>query len=278
MTITIPQVELLSAEAEIALARQIEVGLFAAEALSSGRYPCGATEVELRLLRAAGERAHHTFYIHNLPMVASLALQWAHRAALSADELFQEGCVGLGEAIQVWDHRRGIKFSTLAFPRVEWAISSAALVRCGQIEISRFHARQAMAAKRAWEKLEAEHGRGVGLTEVAAHLGREAGAVARSISLTTPDTLSPQLANRLGGNQIRLAEAGGPARKLADWLGELPEDEQIVLLGRHGFDGEVVTHAALGERLGVSASTVRRIEQRAINRIRRVASRQRIVA
>ena len=43
---------------------------------------------------------------------------------------------------------------------------------------------------------------------------------------------------------------------------------QVVVL-RHGFEGEPMSFEAVGEEMGMSASSVRRIEQRALDRLRR---------
>ncbi|PAM93622.1 hypothetical protein B4N84_16925 [Flavobacterium sp. IR1] len=46
------------------------------------------------------------------------------------------------------------------------------------------------------------------------------------------------------------------------------QERRIVEL-RHGFEGEPMTITAVAHELGLSASNVRRIEQRALGRLRR---------
>lgn len=269
MTLVIPHVEVLDAAEEVRLARAIEAGLLAADALETGRFPAGATAQELAELVAAGTAAHQGFFLANLRLVARLAHQWARRSQLPAEELFQEGCVGLGEAIRRWDHRLGLKFSTIAFPRVEWAISAAALLRCGDLEITRHAARSALVAKRAAEKLASAHGRPVSPAEVAEHLGRDVVAVARSLQLQPADSLSDELVNTIAEPEPAIS-AALPEPSGQEWLDRLPGQEQTVLRGRYGIGQPAVSPDQLAAKLGVSQSTIRRIEQRALNRIRRM--------
>ena len=93
---------LLSAGEEISLARQIEAGLYAEHLIVTGdrRYPYSA----LRLVIQAGAQAREQFFQANLRLVMKLAARSAHHPGLSLDDLFQEGCLALGEAIRRFDY------------------------------------------------------------------------------------------------------------------------------------------------------------------------------
>lgn len=268
MSVTIPEVDLLSAEDEVRLARAIEAGVFAEEALARHARPCGASEADLVAVVMAGRSAHDEFFNANLRMAARLAHEWAKRTGLPAEELLQEGCVGLGEAIRRWDYKRGHRFSTMAYSRVEWAISAAALLRCGQLEASRFQARSAVEIRRAWQLLETRLGRGVGINELAESLGREPASVAKTLQLTRPGTLTDELLNVIA--DLEAPATDEPRGCEPDWMSELPDQERIVLQGRFGIGGPVLSLAALAARLNVSQSTIRRREKRAMNRARRL--------
>ena len=54
------------------------------------------------------------------------------------------------------------------------------------------------------------------------------------------------------------------------WLTELPAQERVVLEFRYGFRGPQASCETLAERLGISESTVRRIEKRGLSRARRL--------
>ena len=177
---------LLNGDDEIRLAETIEAGVTAEHALADRSFGCRADPADLERVAAIGRAAQDEFFIGNLPMVASLAHTWADRAGVAAEELFQEGCVGLGRAIRRWDHRRGYRFSSLAWPIVETEISRAALRRCGAIEASIFRLRNAMQLRRSQEQLEMLLGREVAVDELADYLGRDVRVVAEAVRLSAP--------------------------------------------------------------------------------------------
>ncbi len=98
-------------------AQAIEVGLHAQERLASrcDVRPTGQQLADLRLLVREGLQAAGRLFLGNLRLV----FRWSKGSAASvgpesAQDAFQAGCVGLGEAIRRWDHRRGGAFSTYA--------------------------------------------------------------------------------------------------------------------------------------------------------------------
>ncbi|MGI5951832.1 MAG: sigma-70 family RNA polymerase sigma factor [Brooklawnia sp.] len=263
----IPETELLDAQAEVRLARLIEAGVYAEHCLGADYCPDGASHAELQALVDQGIAAYQEFYLANLRMVAQLAHQWAKRANLPVEELFQEGCIGLGEAIRRWDHARGLRFSTLAFGMINNTITDAALVRCGRLDTTRFKARSALKIRRAQEQLESELGRSVTLSEVARHLGRDAAAVARTMQVAQPTALGTELDDLASDSD----EHDGPDLLPAPvWMVDLPEQERAVLAARYGIGEPAQTRAELARNMGVSQSTLRRIELRALDRARRL--------
>ena len=86
--------QLTSAEV-VELQQAIEAGLLARDARLSGIGFADATDHELKLLEAAGERARERFIRANLGLVGMISRQYAARRQLPDAELFQEGCVGL---------------------------------------------------------------------------------------------------------------------------------------------------------------------------------------
>ncbi len=121
MTITV-----LTAHAEAELAQQIEAGLFARELLDHPRPGCPATDRELVSLCAAGERAWQQLWEANLRLVWHLAWRTQRRTGIAVDELFAEGQVALAEALMRWDHRRGIRVSTLAWKWINHTLNGVA--------------------------------------------------------------------------------------------------------------------------------------------------------
>jgi RNA polymerase sigma-32 factor len=98
-----------------ALARQRDpVERFLAEAR---RYPRLSEEEERKLGKAVRERgdmdAARTLVVHNLKLVIAIAYQY-RRAWANILDLFQEGSVGLMEAVKRWEPTLGPRFGTYA--------------------------------------------------------------------------------------------------------------------------------------------------------------------
>lgn len=263
----IPDAELLNADDEVQLARAIEAGLFASHCLASDRRPDDATRAELCALAELGRAAYQQFFLANLRMVAQLAHRWSRRAGLPVEELFQEGCVGLGEAIRRWDHARGLRFSTLAFRMVENSITDAVLMRCGQLDATRARARSAFEVRRTHERLEAQLGRRVGLLELAERMGRDVNSVAITLRMARPTALGTELAEMAADDQSADEPELPPAPV---WMVKLSAQERAVLSARFGIGTQTRSRAELAAQMQLSESTVRRIELRALARARQL--------
>lgn len=126
---------LLCAEEEKDLARRIEAGLYAEHLIATGdhRHPHDA----LRRVVKGGARAGEILFRTNLRLVMKLAGRVANRTGLPLDDLFQEGCLALGDAIRHFDHGRGTRFSTLAHEYVSRALGRAVRTRCGRLDMVR---------------------------------------------------------------------------------------------------------------------------------------------
>ena len=126
---------LLNAEEERELARKIEAGVYATYLVATDdrRHPRSA----LKRIIENGSRAREALFRANLRLVMKLAGKAVKRTGLPLDDLFQEGCLALGEAIQHFDHTRGTRFSTLAHEYVSRALARSAYTRCGSLDLVR---------------------------------------------------------------------------------------------------------------------------------------------
>ncbi len=113
----LPKTPLLTAQQEADLSRTVEAGLLAAEALAGrGSLARDATGMELETLVELGRRAEDAFVTANLRLVRLIALRVALRSSLPVDDLFQEGCVALTEAVRRYDPDRRVRFASFAYP------------------------------------------------------------------------------------------------------------------------------------------------------------------
>ena len=72
-------------------------------------------EALMKRIKAGDKRARDTFIVGNMRLVLSLVKRFRIKN-LGADDVFQAGCVGLIKAIDGFDEKYGVKFSTYAVP------------------------------------------------------------------------------------------------------------------------------------------------------------------
>jgi hypothetical protein len=122
---------LLTAEQEVELAKSIEAGLFAQEALDKAEAQ-GVTlptkhRRDLRQLTRNGARDNDILLESNLRLVVSLARRYQGQG-LELLDLIQEGNTGLIRAVQKFDYEKGFKFSTYATWWIRQAITRTPFV------------------------------------------------------------------------------------------------------------------------------------------------------
>lgn len=115
---------LLTAEQEVDLAKRIEAGLFARERLAAPAALAEDDRDDLEWIAADGRRAKDHMVEANLRLVVSLAKRYLGRG-LPLTDLIQEGNLGLIRAVEKFEYRRGLKFSTYAVWWIKQAISRA---------------------------------------------------------------------------------------------------------------------------------------------------------
>ncbi|MFT3861017.1 sigma-70 family RNA polymerase sigma factor [Micropruina sp.] len=252
---------LLGATDEIRLARTIEAGLLASELIGRADFAV-ATAGELVQVERAGREAWQQFLLANVRLVQSIATRAARHSDAPVEDLFQEGFLGLVEAVQRWDCRAGYRFSTYATPWIKRRVQNAAVasVQCGPESV-----RTQQRAKRVRslaDELGAELRRTATDDELADLFGRSSGWVTRMRALRSHLPLPAELA----AEQPIHAEEHFELAKL---LRSLPWPENEVVRRRFGFDGEPpLRQRTVAQELGLSLSTLRRYEARALRRLR----------
>jgi RNA polymerase primary sigma factor len=119
----IGQVNLLSAQDEVSLAKRIQKGILARKVLDKDNLNGQEVSEKLRS-EIDGKLAKRLLAEANLRLVVSVAKRYIGRG-MSFLDLIQEGNIGLLRAVEKFDHRRGYKFSTYATWWIRQAISRA---------------------------------------------------------------------------------------------------------------------------------------------------------
>ncbi len=236
------------------MARRIEAGVYAAHLLGESS-PHSIDD--LQDVARRGRDAWETLWLSNLRMVAKFSHEASRRHRLPFDDVFQDGCLGLAEALIRYDFALGWRFSTLAHEYIHRAVKACAARRAGALDGSgRRHRLRILLAEEAARTSAVEY-RQVHVREVARLLGVSMSAAAGAWAVTTSlDDVGPnQLVSDGGYDTVE--------RTGLDFLGLLDDGGDLLRL-RYGLGVRCHTQTEVGQILGVSASTVARMERRAL--------------
>jgi RNA polymerase primary sigma factor len=277
----IAKAPLLSRADEQRLGRRMEQGRAAARMLEAGCRLSSDRRHELEARIVDARDAREEFLLANLRLVVSIAKRY-QRSGVPLPDLIQEGNLGLLRAVQRFDHRRGLRFSTYATWSIRQAITRA-IENTGRVVRLPVRTLEAISQVRRVETwLHDEYGRPPTLAELAAAAGMSPRPLAELLrhSAETVSISAPLRADgeaEIGDVIVDPATVSPLDRAVASLLTEairralcdLGEDEQMVLRMRFGLDGGAPeTVQRVGATLGLSPVAVRRIQRRALNKLR----------
>ncbi|MDX6323177.1 MAG: polymerase primary sigma factor [Propionibacteriaceae bacterium] len=261
---------LLTAEEESCLALQIEAGLLARQQRDQHQRTTDGSVTELTLLEQLGEQARQRYIKANLRLVASVSRPAAARSGLSENDLFQEGCLGLIQAVARFDCRRGHRFSTYALFWIRAFVGAATASRLGALNLPTGRAEKLRAVRGVESMLTQLLGRPARAAEVAAQLGRPTEWIADLLAHQPPQSFDRTAAD-LPDEQVAAAAPTDDLRPLTqELLSRLPELERTVLANRLGFIDAERSYVDTAARVGLSVTRVRRLEARALERLRAI--------
>jgi len=272
---------LLTKEQEIELAQTIERGKAAEEKLAAGRVRSDNTIRKLRTEIRIAEAARQRFIMANLRLVVSVARKYQGQG-LPLLDLIQEGNIGLMRAVELFDWRRGFKFSTYATWWIRQGITRAIADRSRSIRLpvhihdrlrklnrSRFQFAQTKGREPTREELAQILDTTVEEVDDLTEMGRR-----EPLSLQSPIGEETEL-----GDLIEETDSEGQFNEVEDALlreeiGEAVEDllderERQVVALRYGLDsGQPLSLRETGKVLGLSGERVRLIEREALRKLR----------
>lgn len=282
---------LLALQDEVSLAKGIEAGLVAANTLAdSSSNMTNLRRRTLLLLVERGHAAREHLTSANLRLVVALAKRYQGRG-LTFGDLIQEGNIGLMRAVEKYDHRRGLKFSTYATWWIRQSITRAIADHGRTIRVP-VHMNECITRfVRAQSSLFQTLGREPLLEEVAGEMDMTVEMV-KEIAAIIPEPVS--LETPLGdddeahiGDFLVDSDASSPADALSrmlrrDELATLLADvlsvrERQVLGLRYGLtDGTARTLEEVGMEVGVTRERIRQIEARAMKKLRHPSRSKRL--
>ena len=250
----IGKIPLLTTEAEIALAKRMELGD-----------------------KEAGKRLAEA----NLRLVVSIAKRYVGRGMQFLD-LIQEGNLGLIKAVEKFDYTKGYKFSTYATWWIRQAITRAIADQARTIRIPVHMVESINRLIRVSRQLLQELGREPFPEEIAERMEipvervREIMKISQEpVSLETPvgEEEDSHLGDFIQDDNVPVpADAAAFTllkEQLEEVLGTLTEREQKVLTLRFGLeDGRARTLEEVGREFNVTRERIRQIEAKALRKLR----------
>lgn len=276
------QQDLLTAEEEVQLAKEIEAGREATEQLLAGSDEMSLdARDEMWLLKERGDAARAHLIRANTRLVVSIAKKYRGRGLQFLD-LIQEGNVGLMKAVEKYDYRRGNRFSTYATWWIRQAVTRALANHGRTIRIPAHLGGRISKLYQVAQELEQQNGRQPTAEEIAEEMDLPAERVRwmlrtsrQPVHLERPvgDESDAEL-----GDFIEDVEAPPPVETVAqtmlteeisEILDQLTPREARILRLRYGLqDGESRTLKEVGEMFGLSRERIRQLEKEALRKLR----------
>jgi RNA polymerase primary sigma factor len=232
-----------------------------------------------RRISEGDEEARRRLIEANLRLVVKIA-----RAYVTQDmplmDLIQEGNVGLIKAVEKFDGKRNVRFSTYASWWIRQAITRSLVNSRRAIRLPHRKEELLRRVQRTYNTLTQLYQHEPNSAEIATELGLSTQAVDSVLGMSTALV---SLDAETGDDSGSLADVYedytySPDGELMDactredtvrMLEILHEKEKQILLYRFEFiGGEKYTLKRIGEEMGISPETVRQIEKRAIKKLR----------
>ena len=232
------------------------------------------TKELIRLAQQGDEAAQERLTVCNTALVKSIVKRYMNRHVEYDDQI---GCMGLVKAIQKFDLSYDVRFSTYAVPMIAGEIKRF-LRDDGMIKVSRTLKELAAQAAAARERLSAEQGRDVGISEIAAALDVDAEDIAAALEASRPHMSIYEPAYGDDSDALMLDRVQDGADEMGDTLnrvllkellGTLEPRERTIILLRYFSDK---TQNEIAAEMGISEVQVSRLETKILQKLRERAA------
>ncbi len=230
------------------------------------------SEELMKRLKGGDKAARDRFIVGNMRLVLSLVKRFRIKN-LGADDVFQAGCVGLIKAIDGFDMRVGVKFSTYAVPMIIGEIKR--YLRDGNsLRVPRSVRDMAYKVLKARESIEGRDEEAT-IERIAQELSVAEREVVYALdAISDPVSLYEPTYNKEGDTLLLMDQLCDEKNTDEIWtervaLGEamekLGEREKKILYLRY-YEGK--TQTEISEEVGISQAQVSRLEKNALQNIK----------
>ena len=210
--------------------------------------------------------------IANIRLVLSIVQRFSNRA--NSDDLFQSGMVGLMKAIDGFDSKFNVRFSTYAVPMISGEIRRFIKDNTG-IKVSRSMRDTAYKALKAKELLELKNATSPTMLEIAEEIDIPLKKVVCALDAVSETVSLQECVYNDGEDGLLLMEQIADSSQneevwstslaLREGIKALPQREKDVLTMRY-YSGK--TQMEISQSLGISQAQVSRLEKNALSKIK----------
>src|SRR5881397_3271518 len=249
-------------------------------------------EIAVRMEEAMGkDGSYHDLVKCNLSFVVKIASEYKNMG-LPFEDLLNEGNIGLIEAAHHFDHNRGTKFITYAIWWIRKSILRALSQHSNLVRVPNYQLKKVRNVRATERALARELGRSPDREEISRELQSTIAKIDEILQIRLRELSLEDKVGRDKDTSIAdyLVDSGSvnPEEELLREesqsliriaLKDLNDQEQTVIINRFGLEGgKTFTLKQIGEKLGISRERVRQIEFQAKKRLKKLISRNRVVA
>lgn len=259
----------------------------------AGRYSVLTREEEKQLFidyEKGDATAFDRIVKHNLRFVIKIALRYRGRG-LPVSDLIQEGNVGLLEVIPKYDHRKGYRFSTYAAFWIKQAIQIALRRNGSLISLPIRKSRMIGRLSETIKTFVQDNGHEPSVQELAGIMDEKPEMIEKLLKLresvlsldSTNDDDNISLMERVPDLHVKspleYCMDNQSRIKIAALLRHLSEKERRIMRLRFGFEhGKNLSLRKTSRLVGLSQEGVRRIERKALDKLRRPTMRAKLAS